>query len=102
MPVPLIVIILGLVAVLAVAVVLVLKWDEIVHWFQHRNDIKDADRSNIAFTLQQKLDSGEYKTVQGIFNKRTSTVVEGRAVQSKEVDGELAAVHAANELVVYE
>jgi hypothetical protein len=41
------------------------------------NDIKAADKDNIAFTIKQRLENGDYKVVQGIFNKRTEDLMDG-------------------------
>lgn len=38
--------------------------------------VEEADKENIAFTIKQKLQDGDYKVVQGIFNKR-DTLVDG-------------------------
>ncbi|MCK6512128.1 hypothetical protein L6R29_19515 [Myxococcota bacterium] len=102
MPFPIIGIILAAVATVAVTVLLIVYWNDIVDWFRSRNDIKVEDRDNIAFTLQEKLANGNYKTVQGIFNTRTNTLKDGRAIESKQVDEELHQLHKEEELVVYE
>jgi hypothetical protein len=102
MPLPLIAIILGAVAALAVVVLAIIYYDDIVKWFRARNDIKVADKDNIAFTIKQRLENGDYKVVQGIFNKRTDDLVEGHAMQSEKLDEELERQHESNELVIYE
>jgi hypothetical protein len=102
--IPLFALILGSAALgaLAVVVLIVLFWKEIVAWFKNRSNLVEEDTENLAFTLQSKLKSGDYKTVQGIFNKRTADVVEGRKIESKEVDEKLHEYHQRNELVLYE
>ena len=102
MPVPIIVTILAAVALLAVVVVAIIYYDDIIEWFRTRNDIKEADKDNIAFTIREKIETGDYKVVQGIFNKRTNDLVEGHAMKTKKLDSEFEQIHADNELVIYE
>ena len=44
----------------------------------------------------------QYKTVQGIFNKRTTEVVDAQEISSDKVDEQIKSNHRNNELVVYE
>lgn len=43
--------------------------------------LTDDDKDNIAFTLQEKLHGGEYKVVQGVFNKRADRVLGDREIE---------------------
>ena len=81
------------VAVAAVTTV-ILTLAAVVNWFQSRNDLYASDVDNIAFTLQEQMQTGKYRTVQGIFNKRTSTMADVRKVNSDQVDAELRARHS--------
>lgn len=98
---PIIAIIMAAAAVLTIVVLAIIYYDDIIKWFQDRNDIKEADKDNIAFTIKQKLESGDYKVVQGIFNKRTNTVVDGHTMRAKQLDAELRKRHRGK-MVVYE
>ena len=102
MPLPLIPIILAAVAGFGIAYLVFFGWDDLIHWFQARHNLKTGDRDNIAFTLQQKLKDGKFKTVQGIFNKRTEKVADARVVQSDDISSEQKQHHRKTELVVYE
>ena len=64
--------------------------------------IKNANKDNIAFTIQEKMKNKQYKTVQGIFNKRTNEVVDAQEIRSDKVDAQMENNHRGNELVVYE
>jgi hypothetical protein len=90
-------------AVLAIAAVTVvlLTFGEITNWFADRQALLESDKDNLAFTLQQKLASGEYGTVQGIFNKRTLAFPAARTITSQRVDAKLAGIHAIHELALY-
>ncbi len=103
MPLPLLAILLTACATAALAVVVfvVLKWDEIIDWFTSRNAIKAKDADNIAFTLKERLASGKYKVVQGIFNKRSEEVVDGRQIKAETLDRKTAAAHEGEDVVVY-
>jgi len=89
-------------AIGAIVVLVILKWKDILNWFRNRQKLKESDKANIAFTLQERLGNGDYKTVQGIFNKRSNEVLDAEQSQSKKVDEELSRHHRDNELVVYE
>ena len=102
MVLPLIAILLGLAATAAVIYLICLFWDNIVEWFRNRNNIKNSSRDNIAFTLQKKLDNGNYKTVQGIFNQNTHEMVDKQVIEHEQMDNQLAQTHRGQELVVYQ
>jgi hypothetical protein len=82
-------------------VIPILKWDRIVNWFLARKDLKNSNKDNIEFTLQEKLKNGYYKTIQGIFNKNTNELVDGEMIVSEQIDDQLAEAHRNNELVIY-
>lgn len=79
-----------------------LAMKEVVNWFRERSKIKLANKDNIAFTLQKKLDSGNFKTVQGVFDTGRSEIREVRAIESERMDPEMQNLHRNSELVVYE
>jgi hypothetical protein len=92
------------VAGLAALVIKFLGWDKVTGWFRGRQKLLEADKANIAFTLQQSLASGNYGTVQGIFNTSTSELVNadaGQKYEAEDVAQELKDAHKNNELVVY-
>jgi len=89
--------------VLAIAAVtfILLTFEEISNWFADRQALVESDKDNLAFTLQQKLESGEYSTVQGVFNKRTHAIPAARTITSQRIDAQLADTHAIHELALY-
>lgn len=78
-----------------------LAFADVVGWFVERRATKESQPTIIAFTLVTQAGTA-YRIVQGLFDKATSTVVEGRAVHAQALDPEFSAIHAENELVVYE
>ena len=74
----------------------------LVKWFRNRRALVASDRDNIAFTLQNKLKSGKYNTVQGVFNTRTNEVIDGHKMMSNEIDNTIDKYHRDEELVLYE
>jgi len=102
MPLPLIPLLLAAAAGFGLAYIAFFGWDDLVNWFQSRHNLKTSDRDHIAFTIQQNLKDGQFKTVQGIFNKRTSQLVDARNVDSKDVSAEQKEHHRKDELVVYQ
>lgn len=89
----------GTLVVLAYAV---LHWDHIVNYFQSKAELKMSDKNNIAFSLQERLSNGKYRTVYGIFNQNENRVCDGQVVESQEIDSRVAENHLGNPLVVYE
>jgi hypothetical protein len=98
----LVLIILAAAVGLVVTWVVAVYWQDIKNWFQGRNDIKEADAANIAFTIKAAFESGNYKVVQGIFNTESEELVEGRAMETSRLDPKFEQVHADKELVIYE
>ena len=104
MAIQLLTIILGLIAAAGISAVVlaIIYWDDIVEWFRSRNNIKQADKDNIAFTIKKNLQSGNYKVVQGIFNQRTEELKDTRVMESQKLDDKLLQHHGGKELVIYE
>ncbi len=87
---------------IVVETIIRLSLDIIINWFQNREKLKISDNDNIAFTIQEKVKNKEYKTVQGIFNKRTNEVVDAQEIRSNRLDRQIKELHRDNELVIYE
>ena len=99
---PLIGILLAAAAGLAIVVLVLLKWDKIIDWFRGRQELKQSDKDNIAFTLQEKLSNGHFKTIEGIFNKESNELLDGEVYESEKIDQKLAEAHRNEPLVIYE
>ena len=78
-----------------------LYWENIIAWLQGRTALKQSDLNNVGFSLQEKLDSGEFKTVYGIFNTSTNKVMDAEAVRSQSVDDRLSREHRDAPLLIY-
>lgn len=87
-------------SIAAVATLDLLSWEQICTWFSKR---KGSERKlrEVAFTLLQSLENGQFKTVYGIFDEDTGMVVDGEGYRSKAVDETLADLHRSHELVFY-
>src|SRR5437763_486848 len=79
----------------------ILRWPAVVDWFQRRTYLTQADCANVGFTLMQHQQSGNYKTVQGVFNKRSNQVLEARQVESRQIDPQIANAHAGKDVIFY-
>jgi hypothetical protein len=78
-----------------------LTWNYLVQWFQkYRSSI--VNKEQVAFTLQEKLASGQYKTVQGIFNPSTQKVTDARNIESEQIDARVQSAHRDEPLVIWE
>jgi hypothetical protein len=89
-------------AAVTLVIIDVLRWNVVVDWFQHRAYLKQADLNTVGFTLVQRQATGNYRTVQGVFNKQTNQVLDSHQVDSRHIDRDVAAVHAGKDLVFYE
>jgi hypothetical protein len=96
---------IGLIALAVVAlvavVIMALKWGDIIDWFRQHQNLKQSDKDNIGFTLQEKLQDGKYETVEGIFNTRSGELLDGEKTIADDIDEQVAKVHSREALVVY-
>jgi len=90
------------VAVAVGAIIALLKFRTIIDWFQQRTALAMRDRRNVAFTLQDRLKNGHYRTVQGIFSPVQDALLDAQGYCSREVDSEIERVHSGQDLVVYQ
>jgi hypothetical protein len=82
-------------------VVATLTIRDVMSWFRDRRS-RLRDRDVVAATVMEHLSTGQYRTVQGIFNERTGAWVEHRVVDSMSVDAELAARHRRRTFVIHQ
>ena len=86
----------------AALAVLVLNFTQIIDWFKKlRTNIPRVEKTKLYFTVQDLLASGNYKTVQGVFDTRTKQLGKVRSITSKNIDAPLAGYHRDHRLVTY-
>lgn len=86
--------------VLELIYLIILYWHKIVDFVRNRHYLVEDDKDRVAFSLQDKLSNGDYKTVYGIFDKVTNELVDGEQIQSDDIDEELETMHMTNELLI--
>jgi hypothetical protein len=86
----------------AVIVVAILKWAVIVDWFRGKRRLKESDKANIAFTIKNAQETGNFNVVQGIFNTDSGEVLDGQKYEAKQLSEELDEAHKGKDLVIYE
>lgn len=83
-----------------------LAYEEIIDWFDERLDTIHSSKNNLALTIKDELENGNYQIVQGIFNNKTGNWIESREIEAEEIDEELLDIHEEYEdedgIVVYE
>ncbi len=79
--------------------IILLTIGEIINWF---NGVNTSIPSEIGFTVAEALSSGDFKVVQGVFNKNTNKVTTGRTMDVKEMDATLGGHHKAHKVVIYD
>lgn len=85
-----------------VAVLFLLTYQLIIDWFQENEALVQSDIDNIAITLKELYQAGNYRIVQGVFNTRTNEVVTGRKIHSQRIDQALDEKHQDHQLVIYQ
>ena len=93
------VLIIGAIASLVIAVfvyIVQLSLRKLVNWIRQKGEI--ASKGEVGFILKEKIKNGNYKVVNGVFNKNTEEVVDYQAHQTENVDNGL---RAQEDLVVY-
>lgn len=73
---------------------------EVLDWFRSRMYLMRSP-DVVATTIVDLLDSGDYETVQGVFNTRTQQWVESRTVKSDRISSDLAYVHRTDRVVIH-
>lgn len=86
----------------AVVYLAIITVDAVINWFRNRRAIVQRDQSNIAFTIKENMENGRYVVYQGIFNRRTETLLEGQKLESKQIDEQLQSMHVQQPMVIYQ
>jgi hypothetical protein len=85
-----------------VAITLIcLNWDRIVNWLSSRSNLVQQDSNNLGFSMVEKINCGNYRTVYGILNRQSGRIIEGEAVVSESIDSQTAQEHAGGQLLIY-
>ncbi len=84
---------------LYIGLVILLTIEEIINWF---NRVTHKVPADVGFSVAEALSSGNYKVVQGVFNRDTNKITEGRRMDVKELDSTLKNYHASHKVVIYE
>lgn len=84
---------------LYIGLVILLTIEEIVNWF---NRITHKVPDDVGFSVAEALSSGNYKVVQGVFNKSTNKVTNGRQMEAQQLDSTLKNYHQNHKVVIYE
>jgi hypothetical protein len=92
----------AVIEVVTAVAVLILDFTQIIDWFaQRRTNIPAVDNAKIYFTLKELWATGNYNTVQGVFDTRTKQLGDLRRVHSRDVDARLAEEHRNHRLLNY-
>lgn len=87
-------------AILVGVVVAVLSIDSIIDWFQEQLGHRQT-HDRLAVTVLKKLQQGDYKVMQGIFNTTTRQFESQRTVEASQIDHSFLAAHNAEGLAVW-
>jgi hypothetical protein len=73
----------------------------VLAWFRQNNTLSMGNSNLVGATIQKGLREGKYTIVQGVFDKRTKTMVESRTIETNQLDDELARRHRNQDVVLY-
>lgn len=79
-----------------------ITFQEVIKWFHDHKNLKLAKKDNLAFTLLNTTEDGQYAVCQGIFNQGKGEIIAGEKLQGQKIDPELLAVHQGKILAIYE
>lgn len=91
----------GATAAAGIVVIAFLTIRDVLTWFRTRTS-RIHSKDFVAATVLEHLSTGQYRTVQGIFNQRAGTWVEHRVIDSTRIDAELAALHRERTFVIHQ
>lgn len=84
---------------LYIGLIILLTIEEIINWF---NRVTNKVPADVGFSVAEALSSGNYRVVQGVFNRSSNKITDGRRMDVKELDAVLKDYHASNKVVIYE
>ena len=83
----------------------VISYPAIMEWFHNPNieALATSSADEVAYTLKERLSTGAYEVVQGVFNQRTNVAHKHamRKLGGSEIDAGLRAAHGNKSLAVY-
>lgn len=93
----------GAVVTAAVITLIELTLREVLDWFSQRKTTIANDQNLVAVSalIQDAVNSGNVRVVQGVFNKSQQKMVESRTIDAERLDSELAARHRDAQYVEY-
>ena len=71
----------------------------IIDWFRER---MASSRNKVAFTVQEKMRNGQFKTIAGVLNPYTDKVEATKGYKSDDIDSDLYDAHYDSEVVIWE
>ena len=87
--------------VAAAIVISVLKLQDVLDWFYQQDSLSTGDTDLLAITIKKEIEDDNVTIVQGVFNKRTQTLIDGRTIKTNQLDDELEARHRYHKVVQY-
>lgn len=86
----------------AVVSVFILYQEQIVQWFQQRFRGRHKAPNEVAFSVKEELQNGDYAVIQGIFDQNTDQVEQAQEWSAQDLDHDLQRAHAREKLVVWQ
>jgi len=73
----------------AIVVLIAITIAILEEWFDEWTAKNSVDPNDVGFMINEGLESGRYKAIQGVFNKGSGQVKAARRVASSQIDSEL-------------
>lgn len=73
----------------AVAVLIAITIAILAEWFDSWKTSNHVNYDDVGFLINEGLENGQYKAIQGVFNKGSGQVKAARRIASSQIDSEL-------------
>ncbi len=73
----------------------------ILSWFSTNNKLSVHNSNLVAVTIKKGMKNGRYVIIQGVFDSKAKTMVEGRTIETNQLDEELSRRHRYQDTVIY-
>ncbi|MBU8901179.1 MAG: hypothetical protein KOO69_00420, partial [Victivallales bacterium] len=75
-------------------IVALLSFSTVKKWFRSKNKIRN--KSEMKIVIKQRLQTGEHKTISGVFDTEKEEIIDANSWESKRIDYELGKLDRAS------
>lgn len=86
---------------MAVVEIVVLTIGVLIDWFDEIQRTRTLDANEVGFLIEEGERNGKVQYIQGVFNRRTGEITDGRRIAASERDAEVTAMQDGKPLVIF-